>query len=295
MNEVTIKLNWLKQTNGHKFTEAEFRVLIALFNHTNKYGCRSHPGMELLEAETGFKHAAISKALKSLCKRGWIHQTYRGNGKSGLASSYDLVPDAPNPDYRCGVCHKCSKTSTQVDVLDNPDEVKTSTSIPKTSISVLKTSTQVDTIKSYRSSPIEQVLNGKDSETLDESPTTKESSPTDKSVGDAATNVAAGDDPFDVPTETPLGVEGEGIHSLHQSAFVEQPSVSKEGHCSLTNGARLEAEQKLFAALPAWDYDTRAITGLDPATHEKFMKSLIAEGSIYHDKAASKVYKIEVN
>ena len=29
------KLTWLKRTNGHDFTPTEFRVLVAVFNHTD--------------------------------------------------------------------------------------------------------------------------------------------------------------------------------------------------------------------------------------------------------------------
>jgi len=90
------KLTWLKRTDGHKFTGAEFRVLVSLFNHSSADGTNAHPGIALLTEETGYKKAAISQALTSLMERGWITQTRKGSGNSGQTSVYALVPDAPS-------------------------------------------------------------------------------------------------------------------------------------------------------------------------------------------------------
>lgn len=91
------KLTWLKRTDGHKFTGAEFRVLIALFNHSGADGTDSHPGIKLLADETGYRKAAISQALTALQERGWITQTRKGSGISGHTSVFALIPDAPRP------------------------------------------------------------------------------------------------------------------------------------------------------------------------------------------------------
>ena len=90
------KLTWLKRTNGHEFTGAEFRVLIAIFNHSGADGTNSHPGLKLLMAETGYGRTAVSEALTALQERGWITQTRKGSGTSGKTSVYELVPDAPS-------------------------------------------------------------------------------------------------------------------------------------------------------------------------------------------------------
>lgn len=90
------KLTWLKRTNRHGFTGAEFRVLIAIFNHSGADGTNSHPGLKLLMAETGYGRTAVSEALTALQERGWITQTRKGSGTSGKTSVYELVPDAPS-------------------------------------------------------------------------------------------------------------------------------------------------------------------------------------------------------
>ncbi|QSE88919.1 hypothetical protein JWS13_10025 [Rhodococcus pseudokoreensis] len=93
------KLKWLKRTDGHKFTLSEFRVLISLFNHSGSQGKKSHPGIELMMRETGLSKGVVSAAVTSLKERGWVHETFRGSGYSKKASQFDLIPDAPNPDY----------------------------------------------------------------------------------------------------------------------------------------------------------------------------------------------------
>jgi hypothetical protein len=120
------KLTWLKRTNGHEFTGAEFRVLVAIFNRTGQEGRRAHPGVEALMEETGYGSTSVSAALASLKRRGWIHETYKGNGLSSHASVFDLVPDAPNPGYVCpperaGSCIACRNTTTPPVVLDPPN------------------------------------------------------------------------------------------------------------------------------------------------------------------------------
>lgn len=90
------KLNWHKRTHGHTFTGAEFRVLMSIFDHSDEHGRKSHPGLRLLMAETGYGKSAVSEALSALQERGWIAQTRRGSGTSGKTSVYELVPDAPS-------------------------------------------------------------------------------------------------------------------------------------------------------------------------------------------------------
>jgi hypothetical protein len=95
---VTIsKLLWLKRTDGHKFTGAEMRVLLAIFNHSGADGTNSHPGLKRLMAETCYGKAAVSTAVTALKARGWIRETSKGSGVSGNASVFELIPDAPRP------------------------------------------------------------------------------------------------------------------------------------------------------------------------------------------------------
>ena len=115
-NDRLSKLKWLKRTHGHEFTPAEFRVLFSIFDHSGSDGRKSHPGLELMAEETGYRRTGVSEAVRGLKARGWIHETFRGSGKSGRASVFDLIPDAPNPDYRCPEedathCRDCSNGS----------------------------------------------------------------------------------------------------------------------------------------------------------------------------------------
>jgi hypothetical protein len=110
------KLVWLKRTHGHPLTPAEFRVLVSIFNDSGSDGRNAHPGIARMIEETGYRRTGVSEAVSGLRAKGWIHQTYRGNGNTGKASIFDLVPDAPNPSYRCpedraGKCSECSHSS----------------------------------------------------------------------------------------------------------------------------------------------------------------------------------------
>lgn len=116
------KFGWLKRTHGHPLTGPEFRVLVSIFNATGSDGRHAHPGIDRLIEQTGYRRTGISEAVSGLKSKGWIHQLYRGNGKSKRASIFDLVPDAPNPAYRCpedraGKCSDCSNSSARADVL----------------------------------------------------------------------------------------------------------------------------------------------------------------------------------
>lgn len=90
------KLSWHKRTHGHPFAGAEFRVLMSIFDHSDKDGRTSHPGLKLLMTETGYGKTAVSEALAALQARGWITQTRKGSGTSGKTSVYELVPEAPS-------------------------------------------------------------------------------------------------------------------------------------------------------------------------------------------------------
>lgn len=121
------KFAWLKRTDGHKFTGAEFRVLVSIFNHADGHtGREAYPGIDLMAEETTYRRTGVSEAVASLRAKGWIHETYRGNGRAMKASSFDLVPDAPNPGYRCpsdraARCATCSNGSALAEPLNHPN------------------------------------------------------------------------------------------------------------------------------------------------------------------------------
>ena len=94
------KLAWHKRTHGHDFTGAEFRVLMSIFDATGPDGRNAYPGVKRLMAETGYGRTGVIDAVKALKDRGWIEEASRGSGKSGAASVFHLVPDAPSRSAR---------------------------------------------------------------------------------------------------------------------------------------------------------------------------------------------------
>lgn len=120
------KLTWLKRTDGHKFTGAEFRVLIALFNHTSADGTNAHPGLKLLAEETGYRKSGVSEAITSLKARGWIRETRKGSGFTGNASVFALVPDGPNLPSSSAVPEQPPAASSSA----RPEQPRSSSSAP---------------------------------------------------------------------------------------------------------------------------------------------------------------------
>ena len=108
------KLIWHKRTHVHKFTGAEFRVLMSIFDHSSADGTNSHPGLKLLMTETGYGKTAVSEALTALQARGWITQSSKGSGTSGQTSVYALVPDAPSSTAGAVQPHTGSSTAGAV-------------------------------------------------------------------------------------------------------------------------------------------------------------------------------------
>jgi hypothetical protein len=108
---------------------------------------------------------------------------------------------------------------------------------------------------------------------------------TDEGSPKAALNGAAKNNPSEVRTNhvptTTTGGSSPGDRDIYVS--IDSPR----------NGQRLEAEQKLFAELPALaSHLGPAVTGLPLDVHRKFMADLLAEGRIFHDKDTNKVYAI---
>ena len=116
------KLTWHKRTHGHKFTGAEFRVLMSIFDHSSADGTNSHPGIKRMMAETGYGKAAVSTAVTGLKARGWIRETRKGSGVAGNASVFQLVPDAPQPPSSSPVGEQHTQASCSPGV-EQPSEV----------------------------------------------------------------------------------------------------------------------------------------------------------------------------
>ncbi|MGY3553391.1 MarR family transcriptional regulator [Williamsia sp. R60] len=116
------KLTWHKRTHGHKFTGAEFRVLMSIFDHSSADGTNSHPGIRRMMDETGYGKAAVSTAVTQLKARGWIHETRKGSGVSGNASVFELVRDAPKPPSSSPPGEQPIQASSSPGV-DQPSEV----------------------------------------------------------------------------------------------------------------------------------------------------------------------------
>ena len=84
---------------------------------------------------------------------------------------------------------------------------------------------------------------------------------------------------------------GDYLPSTDETNHVPTPSSTARG--SAVNGARVEAEQKLFHALPALASKLdHTVTGLDRETHKLFMRDVLAGGLIYHDTDSGMVYKV---
>jgi hypothetical protein len=116
------KLTWHKRTHGHRFTGAEFRVLMSIFDHSSADGTNSHPGIKRMMAETGYGKAAVSSAVTGLKARGWIRETRKGSGVSGNASVFELVPGAPQPPSSSPVGEQLTQASSSPGV-EQPSEV----------------------------------------------------------------------------------------------------------------------------------------------------------------------------
>ncbi|WP_225422056.1 helix-turn-helix domain-containing protein [Mycobacteroides chelonae] len=106
------KLEWLKRTNGHKFTLSEFRVILSIFNHSNEAGEDSYPGSERIAEEACITRTTASEAVRSLIERGWIREVEKGSGYARKYSRYALVPDAPH-------AHSSSPADTHMSPVDD--------------------------------------------------------------------------------------------------------------------------------------------------------------------------------
>lgn len=90
------KLAWLKSLAGADLTDGEYRVLVAIFNHTDERGRKCFAKQTTLAAETGKSDRQIRRIIPELIRKGWLAEVRKGAGCSGLSSEYDLS----TPEYR---------------------------------------------------------------------------------------------------------------------------------------------------------------------------------------------------
>ena len=82
-----------------------YRVLLAIFNYTNKSGENGHPGEQRLADDTGLSPRSVRDYLKWLTDQGYLIKGPRGHGNGGqghgFATVYALgMPDLPAESRR---------------------------------------------------------------------------------------------------------------------------------------------------------------------------------------------------
>ncbi|RRR41156.1 helix-turn-helix domain-containing protein [Mycolicibacter terrae] len=90
------KLTWLKSVAGADLTDGEYRVLIAIFNHTDESGRRCYAKQSTLAAETRKSDRQIRRIIPELVRKGWLKEVRKGAGRAGMSSEFDLS----TPEYR---------------------------------------------------------------------------------------------------------------------------------------------------------------------------------------------------
>src|SRR5690625_5117581 len=94
------KLRWLKTpTADAALTNSEFRVLVAVFNFTDKRGRNAYPGNDRLADACCTSRRHVRRALRSLEAKGWLRRVeYGGYDDAGRrrATVYELVDKAPS-------------------------------------------------------------------------------------------------------------------------------------------------------------------------------------------------------
>ncbi|WP_448385411.1 helix-turn-helix domain-containing protein [Mycolicibacterium sp. XJ1904] len=95
------KLTWLRSLDGTDLTDGEYRVLVAIFNHTDERGRKCYAKQTSLAAETGKSDRQVRRIIPELVRKGWLTEVRKGSGRSGLASEFNLsTPEIPDTDDR---------------------------------------------------------------------------------------------------------------------------------------------------------------------------------------------------
>jgi hypothetical protein len=99
MSEQFSKLTWLSGLTGADLTDGEYRVLVAIFNHTDESGQRCYAKQTTLAAETGRSDRQVRRIIPELIRKGWLVEVRKGSGRAGLSSEFNLS----TPEYRTPV------------------------------------------------------------------------------------------------------------------------------------------------------------------------------------------------
>jgi DNA-binding transcriptional MocR family regulator len=108
------KLSYLRLLHGIEMKPTTFRVLVTVFDYTNKFGRRAYPGNKRLAQDCCLSVKTVERALKELEKDGWVCRVARG-GRSGdgahWAAEYELVQPV-----------ELDTTTGQIDDVNQSDE-----------------------------------------------------------------------------------------------------------------------------------------------------------------------------
>jgi hypothetical protein len=74
-----------------RFSNAEFRLLVALAHHRNHKTGQCNPGSKRLAVETGFSKSYVVKMLDALERRGEIRSGGSSKGGYGHSKQFDLT------------------------------------------------------------------------------------------------------------------------------------------------------------------------------------------------------------
>ena len=132
------KLTWLKKLHGVDVTPAEFRVLVTIFNYSDKRGNNAAPGRSALIADTGLTEKHIRTCVRALEARGLLLVTEEGGRRNGrpLARGWSLCRDPQSV--------LSTETDTSEPVLSTAQSVlSTAESVLSTGESVLSTAQSV--------------------------------------------------------------------------------------------------------------------------------------------------------
>ena len=98
------KLVYFKKLHGVEMKASTYRVLVTVFDYTNKYGKRAWPGVDNLSRDTCLSKSQVKRCLSELEQAGWLRKTKRG-GRSGdgttRATEYELT--TPSTAHGCDV------------------------------------------------------------------------------------------------------------------------------------------------------------------------------------------------
>lgn len=110
------KLEYLKALDGRGIPNGPYRVLVGVFNYTNKFGEHAYPGEQRLAENTGMAARTVRDHLKWLTVNGYLIKGRRGHG-GGKATKYAVGIDF-RPMVELGAAGENSPVATGEDPWD---------------------------------------------------------------------------------------------------------------------------------------------------------------------------------